>query len=72
VIRATLGASILEELSNEKIAVAVEDALRLNTAGLAVRVFIGVQFETQTVRQSDRAGRPGKPPWDPAARGLQE
>jgi 3-hydroxy-5-phosphonooxypentane-2,4-dione thiolase len=49
VLRASGGASVLKELSNEKIAVDVEDALRLNAAGLAVTVFIGGEYETQTV-----------------------
>jgi putative autoinducer-2 (AI-2) aldolase len=54
VLRATGGASVLKELSNERIAVDVEDALRLNVAGLAVTVFIGGEFETQTVHNLTR------------------
>ena len=54
VLRATGGPSILKELSNEKIAVDVEDALRLNVAGLAATVFIGGQYETQTVHNLTR------------------
>lgn len=49
VLRATGGASVLKELSNERIALDLEDALRLNAAGLAVTVFIGGRYETQTV-----------------------
>jgi putative autoinducer-2 (AI-2) aldolase len=50
VLRATGGPSVLKELSNERIALDLEDALRLNAAGLAATVFIGDQYETQTVR----------------------
>ncbi len=49
VLRASGGPSILKELSNEHIAVSVEDALRLNVAAIAVQVFIGGEYETQSV-----------------------
>jgi putative autoinducer-2 (AI-2) aldolase len=49
VLRASGGPSILKELSNERIAVDIEDALRLNVAALAVQVFIGGDFETQSI-----------------------
>jgi putative autoinducer-2 (AI-2) aldolase len=49
VLRATGGPSILKELSNEHIAVAIEDAIRLNVSALAVQVFIGGEYETQSV-----------------------
>jgi 3-hydroxy-5-phosphonooxypentane-2,4-dione thiolase len=54
VLRASGGPSVLKELSNEKIAVDMEDALRLNVAGLAVTVFIGAEYETQTVHNMTR------------------
>jgi putative autoinducer-2 (AI-2) aldolase len=49
VLRASGGPSILKELSDERIAVDVEDALRLNVSGVAVQVFIGGACETQSV-----------------------
>lgn len=49
VLRASGGPSILKELSNERLAVDVADAVRLNVAALAVQVFIGGEFETQSV-----------------------
>ena len=49
VLRASGGPSILKELSNEQIAVDIEDAVRLNAAALAVQVFIGGEDETQSV-----------------------
>jgi putative autoinducer-2 (AI-2) aldolase len=54
VLRASGGPSILRELSNEQIAVDVEDAVRLNVAAMAVQVYIGGEFETQTVHNMTR------------------
>src|SRR3954451_1899943 len=45
VLRSTGGQSILKELSNELIAVDIEDAVRLNASALAVQVYIGGQHE---------------------------
>jgi putative autoinducer-2 (AI-2) aldolase len=50
VLRASGGPSILKELSNEQIAVEVEDAARLNVAAMAVQVFVGGEFETQSIQ----------------------
>jgi len=49
VLRASGGPSILKELSNEQIAVDMEDAVRLNVAAMAVQVFVGGEFETQSI-----------------------
>jgi putative autoinducer-2 (AI-2) aldolase len=49
VVRASGGPSILKDLSNERIAVDVEDAARLNVDALAVQVFIGGEQETQSI-----------------------
>ena len=54
VLRASGGPSILKELSNEEIAVDIEDAVRLNVAALAVQVFVGGEFETQSIRNMTR------------------
>jgi putative autoinducer-2 (AI-2) aldolase len=54
VLRASGGASILRELSNERIAMDMEDAVRLNAAGVGVQVYIGSEFETQTVHNMTR------------------
>jgi putative autoinducer-2 (AI-2) aldolase len=48
-LRASGGPSILKELSNEQIAVDIDDAVRLNASALAVQVFTGGEFETQSV-----------------------
>lgn len=50
VLRASGGPSILKELSDENVAISIEDALRLNAAAMAVQVFIGGEFETRSVQ----------------------
>ncbi len=54
VMRSSGGPSILKELSDERIAVDVEDAVRMNVAAMAVQVFIGGEHETQTVHNMTR------------------
>jgi putative autoinducer-2 (AI-2) aldolase len=54
VLRASGGPSILKELSNEQIAMDIEDAIRLNAAAVAVQVFIGGEFESQSVHNMTR------------------
>jgi len=54
VLRASGGPSILKELSNEEIALDVEDAVRLNAAALAVQVFVGGEHETKSIHNLTR------------------
>jgi putative autoinducer-2 (AI-2) aldolase len=49
VMRSSGGASTLKEMSTERIAVDIEDAVRMNVSAMAVQVFIGGEFETQSV-----------------------
>ena len=49
VMRASGGPSILKELSNEEIALDIEDAIRMNVSALAIQVFIGGEHETRSV-----------------------
>ncbi len=49
VMRASGGPSILKELSNEQQAVAMEDAVRMNVSAVAVQVFVGGEYETQSI-----------------------
>ena len=49
VMRASGGASILKELSNEEIAVDIEDAIRMNVSAIAIQVFVGGEFETRSI-----------------------
>jgi len=53
-MRASGGPSILKELSNEEIAVDIEDAVRMNVAAVTCQVFIGGEHETQTVHNMTR------------------
>ncbi len=48
-VRASGGPSILKELSNEEIAMDIEDAIRLGVCGTAIQVFIGGEFESRSV-----------------------
>jgi 3-hydroxy-5-phosphonooxypentane-2,4-dione thiolase len=49
VMRASGGPSILKDLSNERIALDLEDAARMNVHAVAVQVFVGGEHETQSV-----------------------
>jgi 3-hydroxy-5-phosphonooxypentane-2,4-dione thiolase len=49
VMRASGGPSILKDLSNERIALDMEDAARMNVHAVAVQVFVGGEHETQSV-----------------------
>lgn len=50
VLRASGGPSILKELSDEELAVSIDDAVRLDAAALAVQVFVGGENETKSVK----------------------
>lgn len=54
VLRVTGGASILRELSNEDLAVDIEDAIRLNVCAMAVQVYVGSEHEHQTILSMTR------------------
>src|SRR5687768_10245391 len=56
VLRASGGPSILrEELSDEQIAMDMDDAVRLNAAGVGIQVFVGGEHETRSVHKIGRA-----------------
>jgi len=65
VLRVSGGTSILKELSNEALAVDIEDAVRLNASAMAVQVFIGGEYEKETIinmtRMVDMGTRYGIP-----------
>ncbi|OIP87205.1 MAG: autoinducer 2 aldolase [Rhodobacterales bacterium CG2_30_65_12] len=50
VLRASGGNSILGELSNETVAVDIEDGLRMNAVAMAAQVYIGAEFEHQSIK----------------------
>src|SRR3954469_15640607 len=54
VMRATGGPSILKDLSNERVAIDLDDAVRMNVHALAVQVFVGGEHETQSVENMTR------------------
>ncbi len=49
VIRASGGPSILKELSDEQIAMDIEDIIRLGVCATAIQVFIGGEYESRSV-----------------------
>jgi putative autoinducer-2 (AI-2) aldolase len=49
VLRVSGGTSILKELSNEELAVDIEESIRLNVCAMAVQVFIGGEYERQSI-----------------------
>ena len=65
VLRVSGGTSILSELSNEEIAVGIEESIRLNVCAMAVQVFIGGEYEKQSIinmtRMVDMGNRYGIP-----------
>jgi putative autoinducer-2 (AI-2) aldolase len=54
VLRCSGGPSVLKELSNEELAVDIEDAVRLNAAAITLQVFVGGEFETRSVHNMTR------------------
>jgi putative autoinducer-2 (AI-2) aldolase len=65
VLRVSGGTSILKELSNEDLAVDIEDVARLNVCAMAVQVFIGGEHERDSIinmtRMVDQGTRYGIP-----------
>lgn len=65
VLRVSGGTSILKELSNEGITTSMEEAIRLNVSAVAVSVFVGGEYERQSllslsklVNEGERYGIP--------------
>ncbi len=65
VLRVSGGTSVLKELSNEDIAVDIEESIRLNACAMAVQVFIGGEHEKESIinmtRMVDMGTRYGIP-----------
>ena len=49
VLRVSGGTSILKELSNEGITTSMEEAIRLNVSAVALSIFVGGEYEKQTL-----------------------
>jgi putative autoinducer-2 (AI-2) aldolase len=54
VMRCSGGPSVLKELSDEHLAVDIEDAIRMNVTAVTLQVFIGGQFESRSVHNMTR------------------
>jgi putative autoinducer-2 (AI-2) aldolase len=54
VMRCSGGPSILKELSNEELAVDIEDAIRMNVAAITLQVFVGGEYETRSIHNMTR------------------
>jgi putative autoinducer-2 (AI-2) aldolase len=54
VMRGSGGPSILKDLSDEEIAVDMEDAIRMNVSAIAIQIFIGGAHETRSVHNMTR------------------
>lgn len=50
VLRASGGNSILGDLSEETVAVNIEDGLRMNAVAMAAQVYIGAEFQHQSIK----------------------
>lgn len=61
VMRASGGPSILKDLSDERLALDIEDAARMNVSAVAVQVFVGGEQETQSVENMTRLVDMGLP-----------
>jgi 3-hydroxy-5-phosphonooxypentane-2,4-dione thiolase len=65
VLRSSGGQSILKELSNELVAVDIDDAIRLNASAMAVQVYIGGVHEHESIgnlcKVADEGNRYGIP-----------
>jgi putative autoinducer-2 (AI-2) aldolase len=60
VLRVSGGTSILKELSNEGITTSIEEAIRLNAAGMALSIFVGAENERQTLLNLSRLVNAGE------------
>jgi putative autoinducer-2 (AI-2) aldolase len=49
VLRVSGGNSVLSELSNETYNVSLEDCIRLNVSGMALSMYVGAEYEHQTI-----------------------
>jgi len=50
ILRVSGGQSVLKELSNETITTCMEDAIRINATAITCSVYVGGEFEKETIR----------------------
>jgi len=60
VLRVSGGTSVLKELSNEEITTSMEEAIRLNVCGIALSIFVGAEYEKQTLVSLSRLVNEGE------------
>ena len=60
VLRVSGGTSVLKELSNEEITTSMEEAIRLNVCGVALSIFVGAEYEKQTLLSLSRLVNEGE------------
>lgn len=60
ILRVSGGSSILKELSNEEITTSIEDAIRLNVSAITCSVFVGGEYEKQSIMNLSRLVNEGE------------
>lgn len=60
VLRVSGGSSILKELSNEVITTTIEEAIRLNVSAITCSIFVGSEFEKQSLENLSRLVNEGE------------
>lgn len=59
ILRMTGGQSVLTELSNEAVTVSIRDAVRINATAMAVQVYVGSEYEHNTIVNLSRVVNAG-------------
>lgn len=54
ILRASGGSSVLKELSNEEITTSIQEAIRLNVAAVTCSIFVGAEYEKQSLMNLSR------------------
>lgn len=60
ILRVSGGSSILKELSNEEITTSIEEAIRLNVAAVTCSIFVGSEYEKQSLMNLSRLVNEGE------------
>jgi len=60
ILRVSGGPTVLKELSNEEITTTIEDAIRINASAITCSVYIGAEYEKQTVTNLARIVNDGE------------
>jgi len=60
ILRVTGGQSILKELSNEIITTSVEDAIRINASAITCSVYVGGEYEKETIENLSKLVNEGE------------